>query len=358
MEDGPRRHENPFYRRLSHLCTILGIYICTPFVLLLLLPSQLRKAWYAHQRKRSHFKLLKEMESSRSALVLRGSRYQGSGPTWPGRRAHPITPPPSSAPSATSGSGEFKTIQQTSIFFTKLPLEVRKRVYDIALGEEMLELEVSGTKLDIWRCNAMERRFWSEGNMWDKAYDIHWEWTRLLSRKEHQESREHSPYSANISLLGTCRQVYLEAVSSICASQVLVLAIGPRENLPLYKPTLLYLPYFILPQRLNEPRYLYIHWILDPPEIRHIGISHATNFWWKECWGFLAKLPGLHELLIRFEGRDEQHLRWGWAPLEAGLAEYISKIHVRKRFVVVLPFPDGNLDLDVGDSTCDIIIPS
>lgn len=53
----------------------------------------------------------------------------------------------------------------------------------------------------------------------------------------------------------------MEAIGSIYESQTFVLAIGPHEERVHQndKPTLLYLPYFILPQRLNQLRRLYIH---------------------------------------------------------------------------------------------------
>jgi hypothetical protein len=151
---------------------------------------------------------------------------------------------------------------------------------------------------------------------------------------------------------------YLEAIGSIYESQTFVLTIGPHEERvhQQNKPTLLYLPYFILPQRLNQLRRLYIHWNLSPIT-GQIGIADETLTWWKECWHFLSTLRGLHELLIRFQSRDEQHSRWDWVPLEAQLGECISRITVRKRFLVVLPFSEsviGNPDFDVGESRCEV----
>jgi hypothetical protein len=167
-----------------------------------------------------------------------------------------------------------------------------------------------------------------------------------------------SPHEQIVLMANLCPNSYLEAIGSIYESQTFVLTIGPHEERvhQQSKPTLLYLPYFIPPQRLNQLRRLYIHWNLSPAT-GHIGIADETLTWWKECWHFLSTLRGLHELLIRFQSRDEQHSRWDWEPLEAQLKEYISRVTVRRRFVVVLPFPEsvvGNLSLDLGESRCEI----
>lgn len=93
------------------------------------------------------------------------------------------------------------------------------------------------------------------------------------------------------------------------------------------------------------------------PSSLHIGIAQETLTWWVECWHFLSTLQGLNELRIRFQCRDQEQSRWDWAPLEAQLQEHVRKVKVKKKFVVVLPFPEsalGNVYLDGGDSRCEV----
>ncbi|KAL5392157.1 hypothetical protein DPSP01_000677 [Paraphaeosphaeria sporulosa] len=291
----------------------------------------------------------------RSDLVVLGARPQHGGPAWLPRRDRPITPP--LGISESDGKEGWKTVSQTGAFFTKLPLEIRRRIYDFALGEEMLRVEVDGAELDMWRCNGWTKKFWADDGGWKRQQGPGWKFLNYPP-EEHKKGRKRRSRKAAINLLCTCRQVYLEAIGSIYESQTFVLAIGPHEERVHQhdKPTLLYLPYFILPQRLNQLRRLYIHWNLSPSTL-HIGIADETLAWWKECWHFLSTLQGLNELLIRFQCRDGEHSRWDWAPLEAQLADYIKKIRVKKRFVVVLPFPEsaiGNMYLDGEESRCEV----
>ncbi|KAF2451954.1 hypothetical protein P171DRAFT_468363 [Karstenula rhodostoma CBS 690.94] len=338
-------------------CICVPCYPCTVPWALYQLSQFCRASW--HRRNPMDIKRRKAERAARKAgpqsdLVVLGARPQNGGPAWLPKRDRPITPPP--GPSEPDEKGGWKTISQTSAFFTKLPLEIRRKIYDFALGEEMLRVEVDGTRLDIWRCNGWTKKFWADDGGWKSQKGYGWKFLNYPP-EEHKKGRKRKQRKAAINLLCTCRQVYLEAIGSIYESQTFVLAIGPHEERVHHhdKPTLLYLPYFILPQRLNQLRRLYIHWNLSP-NVGRIGIADQTLDWWKECWHFLSTLQGLNELLIRFQSREDEQSRWDWEPLEAQLGECVRKIRVKKRFVVVLPFPEngiGNLHLDVGESKCE-----
>lgn len=133
-----------------------------------------------------------------------------------------------------------------------------------------------------------------------------------------------------------------------------MLAIGDHKD-EADKPTLLYLPYFILPQRLDQIRFLYIHWSLDPEPFLHLGVSQKTLARWTECWDMLSKFPNLQDLRIRFECAESRIT--DWQPLEAQLKERTSRIKVAKKFVVVVPFQQTELELGVGDSNCEFRVP-
>lgn len=154
---------------------------------------------------------------------------------------------------------------------------------------------------------------------------------------------------------------YLESHPSILHSQTLILSLGPHEERvhnP-QKPTLLYLPYFILPQHLAHLRRLYIHWNLSPAGEGEsdTGLANETKIWWDECWRFLATLQGLNELLVKFQCRDGERRRGEWEALQSGLGEVVRRVKVRRRFVVVLPFLGRGEEVDVGESGCEVRVP-
>jgi hypothetical protein len=140
----------------------------------------------------------------KSDLVLLGARPQDGGPVWLPKRERPITPPPDLEGS--DEKGHWKTTLQTSTFFTKLPLEIRRRIYDFALGEEMLRLEVDGAKLDVWRCNGWTRKFWADGGAWRNQQDYGWK-SLNYPPEEHKKGRKRKQRKAAINLMCTCRQV-------------------------------------------------------------------------------------------------------------------------------------------------------
>lgn len=175
----------------------IGCCLCGPcYCLFGLLKSRCqdlhRKVTRRIERKRE--------DRNRSPLVLLGSRPRFGYPAWPGARARPITPPPS--PPAGDAS-LFKTTVQTGPFFTRLPLEVRRLVYDFALGADLVWLEAWGGKLVAQRCSSVTREFWSQNGRWKTAPARHY---KTMSDLQY-EGREYRRHAANLNLLLTCRQV-------------------------------------------------------------------------------------------------------------------------------------------------------
>ena len=149
---------------------------------------------------------------------------------------------------------------------------------------------------------------------------------------------------------------YLEAIPSLYSKPTFVLAIG--DHVGEDKPTLLYMPYFIPSRKLDQIRFLHIHWSLDLEPSLFIGISLTTLFRWNECWDMLSKFPNLQELLIRFECADAEHRIWDWQPLEKQLRALTDRIKVARKFVVVLPYQQTEIELGVGgDSRCEFRVP-
>lgn len=139
-----------------------------------------------------------------SDLVVLGAWPQNGGPAWLPKRDRPITPPAESR--ALDGEEDWKTISQTSAFFTKFPLEIRRRIYDFALGEEVLRVEVDGPKLDVWRCNGWTKKFWADDGGWKMQTGPGWKFLNYPP-EEHKKGRKRRQRKAAINLLCTCRQV-------------------------------------------------------------------------------------------------------------------------------------------------------
>lgn len=120
---------------------------------------------------------------------------------------------------------------------------------------------------------------------------------------------------------------YLEAIPSLCTAPTFVMAMENRL------PTLSYLPYFLLPQRLDQIRSLYIQWILHPGP-NGLGACPA----WHACWDFLARLTGLKDLRISFECDDPWRSGFDCSNFELRLRDYVTRVSVSKTYVVVLLF--------------------
>lgn len=156
-------------------------------------------------RKRSKAQRKAKKPTPQSDLVVLGAWPEDPrSPPWPSKRERPITPPPDAL--AGSAHEEWKTIPQAGAFFTKLPLEIRRKVYDFALGEAMLRLEVDGAELDVWHCNGWTKSFWAENGGWKKYNDYGWKHPNYPP-EEHKKGRKRRQRKAAINLLCTCRQV-------------------------------------------------------------------------------------------------------------------------------------------------------
>lgn len=79
----------------------------------------------------------------RGLTFLGGKNIDSNVPLWPRPRERPITP----VRDPNSTRKRQKSVEQKSRFFTDIPLEVRRRIYDYALGEEIALLMIEGGKL-------------------------------------------------------------------------------------------------------------------------------------------------------------------------------------------------------------------
>lgn len=138
--------------------------------------------------------------------------------------------------------------------------------------------------------------------------------------------------------------------------------------------TLVYLPYFIQPQRLRQIRFLYINWRINPirpliplPGKSYLAGLYLQDVWgppvgykvseaWRKSWEFLTRMEGLQELYVRFKCDDSE--KGEWLAKERELMDAVRAVKVKKRFVIVLPFVESNALLDGGESRCEFRTPS
>lgn len=125
---------------------------------------------------------------------------------------------------------------------------------------------------------------------------------------------------------------------------------------------LLYLPNFVFPHRLRQIRSLCIHWCIYPAYKlgrNYLSMDHRrilqVSTTWKDCWKVLSYMEGLHELYISFACSEDEKVRW--LAMEARLLDGVKEVTVKKSFVIVLPFEESNLGLDVGQSRCELRVP-
>lgn len=90
--------------------------------------------------------------TSRRPLKVHGGRHVSNIPQWPHPRKLPITPP-----SATKVDADIRFVKQQGWFFTEIPLEIRRRIYDFALGEEVILLSIPDQDLQVQRCLEPDR---------------------------------------------------------------------------------------------------------------------------------------------------------------------------------------------------------
>jgi hypothetical protein len=121
-------------------------------------------------------------------------------------------------------------------------------------------------------------------------------------------------------------------------------------------PTIDYLSYYFLPQRLVQIRDLRIHWVMNGiPFWVTDNMSSVPVESWTRSWNALSKLTGLRRLYINLE---HPHIFWtdeineGWTEKGAKLLEEAKKITAPRDFVIFLPNNQCATDLDFGDSHC------
>ncbi|RMZ70413.1 hypothetical protein GMOD_00000502 [Pyrenophora seminiperda CCB06] len=212
---------------------------------------------------------------------------------WPRRRALSIT-------STGLSEGQTTHPQAQSAFMTKLPLELRRMIYERALKQDTIHLSLLQGQLEARR---------------------------------YSEAIEYL-YKANHFYISTDREDY---------------------------PTTRYLSHFFLPQRMEQVTNISIHWALDRRQHLHASLaSDRYRSEWFRLWEALRKLTGLRRLRIKvfFDPRLWQQCHSDfWNQNSKQLLEPIKEITAPRDFVLTLPHWSCSTDVDVGSSRCVFELP-
>ncbi|CAN9086265.1 unnamed protein product [Alternaria alternata] len=190
--------------------------------------------------------------------------------------------------------------QPQSTFINKLPLEIRRMIYEKALGEQPIHTTVSDGKL-------VARRY--------------------------SEAVEYL-YRANEFFISTDLEDF---------------------------PTAGYLSYFFQPQRIAQIGNLNIEWDLDRHQYFNLNLmpDHHRREWYRS-WDGLSNMTGLRRLHIKFYFcLDLWQGCYGefWEQNNKELLQPIKKITAPRDFLITLPNWQCSTNIDVGESRCTFELP-
>jgi hypothetical protein len=154
---------------------------------------------------------------------------------------------------------------------------------------------------------------------------------------------------------------YSEAVEYLYSTNAFSLS-SDRDEIP----TVNYLSYYFLPQRLVQVRELRIHWQLDNvPIFAWHGLFPSEKEDWFRSWEAIRKMTGLRRLHVNLEFAFNGwggFLGWGddegkWEEKATEMLAVVKEITAPSEFVVYLPDAKCSTDLDPGNSKCVFKIP-
>ncbi|KAI8943010.1 hypothetical protein NX059_001048 [Plenodomus lindquistii] len=257
------------------------------------------------------------------------SRYHGPiRPLLPAPRRRAL-----SIPSSNFQDDQRLLDQPQSTFLTELPLEIRRMIYEHALGNRSIHI------------SYVEGQLLTEG-------------CETPHKCQSNDTEYHTQKFIGIALplLKTCRLIYSEAIEYLYTSNTLL--IGSKQD---QYPTVDMLPYFMLPHRITQIRTLYLEWTLDCWPYNFFCseplVPDADDGPWMVSWRAIQRLTGLRHLQVRLVApwerfySSEYHDRW--REIGPELLQSIPKIEARK-FVITLPRVAGTMDVSMKSLQCKV----
>ena len=171
----------------------------------------------------------------------------------------------------------------TCSLLTKLPLETRLEIYFYALGGNLIHIVRKGKNLGHVRCKLMHQT----------------DFTRSCRPAALRTSPELTSgvlaftSNGNLALLRACRQIYIEAVHILYASNTFDFD---------HQDMFLYFSSGILPQRLAAIKHLHLNLDIENVKKPQLGSKEQRNAWC-QLWQIVAKsMSSLTHLHIRLIG--------------------------------------------------------
>ncbi len=196
--------------------------------------------------------------------------------------------------------------QPLSPLFTKLPPEIRQKIYELVLGGSVVHLVHSKRRITVHHRSEVVEDFDHEEQVGSAAIQEipYLDWN---SGNNELPTLDLSSQQS-LSLLRTCHAIYTEAISVLYTSNVFTV------SSPL---VLIYLhDYILLPQRFSEIRHLNLYWTYFTTPGHFCGRIYAPydKETWTRFWDLVAGMS-LRSLGIRLEywGSDEgRSMEAGW----------------------------------------------
>ncbi|KAF2817983.1 uncharacterized protein BDZ99DRAFT_24991 [Mytilinidion resinicola] len=220
-------------------------------------------------------------------------------------RPRALTRPPS--PSRPSNTKQSNNPQVQSPLFSRLPLEIRKMIYEEAIGKSVIHLEIRDHRYVVGhalcpepksgKCGCRYCRYLTCRRIRKTANPLPYLFSHTLCPEPEQGKcgcrylkRRGARKTMNpLPLLLSCRMIYSEAIDLLYSSNSFAFrhdAGGP----------LVILPDLLLPQRFHAIRSLSLFWVpdfwvsLDPP-------SRLTEEW-EFAWKVIASMKGLQTVYV------------------------------------------------------------
>ncbi|KAF1849454.1 uncharacterized protein K460DRAFT_365334 [Cucurbitaria berberidis CBS 394.84] len=231
--------------------------------------------------------------------------------------------------------------QGQSIFFARLPIELRRMVYEYVMGEETVHLTLSAKKkFGHFLCDAREEVGLGgevAGSM-ENERDC---WCRVLVGGRKSERLG----GACANMLRVCRRMYSEAVPHLYRPHIFSI---------LHLTHLLYLPSRVPSQRLDSIRTLRLRWhIRALPYLRRGGrlAYREDTANWERGWAIIAGMQGLRDLYVVLVDSSPQDL-WerNWLELEEQLLTPVKKVTKPTWFELMLPYATCRTEWDMEES--------
>ncbi|KAG9194847.1 hypothetical protein G6011_04882 [Alternaria panax] len=246
--------------------------------------------------------------------------------------------------------------QGQSTFFARLPIELRRMVYEYVMGAEIVHLTLSTKKKRFghFLCD-------SDGDSREYMCRV-----LVFGRKGTRL------YSGGVAVARVCRRMYVLLSSSdhhcdIMGKTDRMLGFRYSEAIPylysahtfslLHITHLLCLPSSIPQPRLDSIRTLHVRWAIRALPYLRRGPSNRLAYRedtanWERAWRIIAGMHGLRHLQVMLIDPSPQQL-WEitWVELEDILLDSVRTVKRPRDAVVILPYPSCRTDWDMGDST-------